>query len=360
MLSVRSRKVKSFAGDIHALSDYLSLMTTHVLPLDDSHAHMEDLPAVFAFDEDEGDMYPLQSVPVRGLVPTQSHVSLGKLEGILEDRAMFKPVFVVIINGTMYVRNGHHRVWLNEAFGNETIVAHVADVSPAPAPSKSVKALLRDATEHFSEQYGIPIEIRSRKQSYMDNDPRPDKFVVTVPHSFDPLAENFDTDSAERYHNVFIETLAEWVEKYRHIYDNEPYEIINTKSDLKSMVKDWCDKTDTPDPKRIHIGKAETQWGAFIVSTDGSGKMSLNSFLQYVPTDLAEYVVVHEVCHARHWFELLQEYPVRQAFHIYGRDGHGKRFWNLVADNMPDYQSRKDDLTQFAKDYYNGPVPDEG
>jgi hypothetical protein len=72
------------------------------------------------------------------------------------------------------------------------------------------------------------------------------------------------------------------------------------------------------EPRRVRVGDFSSQWG----SATGRGVVTLNWRLALAPPGLAEYVVVHELCHLR----------VR---------GHGASFWRLVDARLPDAQARR-------------------
>lgn len=73
--------------------------------------------------------------------------------------------------------------------------------------------------------------------------------------------------------------------------------------------------------KRIYVGNARTRWG----SCSEKGNLTFNYKLAGLPSDIAEYVVLHEICHL---LEL----------------NHGKRFWALVATQKPNHKTLRSEL----------------
>jgi predicted metal-dependent hydrolase len=72
---------------------------------------------------------------------------------------------------------------------------------------------------------------------------------------------------------------------------------------------------------RITIRNQKTRWG----SCSKKGNMNFNYKIVLLPEKLAEYIIVHEICHL-------------------GEFNHSANFWNLVAQTIPDYKEKRKEL----------------
>ncbi len=73
--------------------------------------------------------------------------------------------------------------------------------------------------------------------------------------------------------------------------------------------------------KKMHVRGQRTCWG----SHSSSGTISLNYCLMFLDPGHLRYVMIHELCHARHM-------------------NHSARFWRLVGQFEPDYRQLDKDL----------------
>jgi predicted metal-dependent hydrolase len=75
---------------------------------------------------------------------------------------------------------------------------------------------------------------------------------------------------------------------------------------------------------KVRFRSMKSRWG----SCSAEGNISINTRLQYLPTELIEYVVFHELAH-------LMERK------------HNKNFWNIIAQEFPDYKRWEDELSLY-------------
>lgn len=72
------------------------------------------------------------------------------------------------------------------------------------------------------------------------------------------------------------------------------------------------------DYNRVFFRNQKTRWG----SCSSKRNLNFNWRLVLAPLDILDYVVVHELCHLEQM-------------------NHSKAFWNLVAEQAPDYKKRR-------------------
>jgi hypothetical protein len=76
---------------------------------------------------------------------------------------------------------------------------------------------------------------------------------------------------------------------------------------------------------RISIKDQRTQWG----SCSRKGNLNFNYKIALLPAELADYVIVHELCHLKQM-------------------NHSARYWALVSKTVPDWRERRKKLRRFG------------
>lgn len=77
--------------------------------------------------------------------------------------------------------------------------------------------------------------------------------------------------------------------------------------------------------RKISIRAQRSRWG----SCSERGNLSFNYKIAALPEHLAEYVIVHEICHL-------------------GAFDHSRTFWDLVAKVVPDHKARRREMRSLA------------
>ncbi len=72
---------------------------------------------------------------------------------------------------------------------------------------------------------------------------------------------------------------------------------------------------------RIAIRNQKSRWG----SCSRKGNLNFSYKLAFLPPELRDYVIVHEICH-------VQEF------------NHGRGFWDLVGQTVPEYKALRKKL----------------
>ena len=75
------------------------------------------------------------------------------------------------------------------------------------------------------------------------------------------------------------------------------------------------------DFKKIAIRDQKTRWG----SCSKTGTISFNYKIVHLPPHLADYIIVHELCHI-------------------GEMNHSRKFWVLVERTLPNYKMLRKEL----------------
>lgn len=68
--------------------------------------------------------------------------------------------------------------------------------------------------------------------------------------------------------------------------------------------------------KKVFIKNTKSRWG----STSSKGNININYKILFLPQELQDYLIVHELCHLKHF-------------------NHGPDFWREVAKTVPNYRA---------------------
>jgi len=112
-------------------------------------------------------------------------------------------------------------------------------------------------------------------------------------------------------------------------FSREDY--LKHKNDALALVQkrvDFYNKTYRLSFNNIYIKNQKTRWG----SCSKKGNLNLNYKILFLPKDLQDYIIVHELCH-------LKEF------------NHSQKFWSLVAKVLPNYFDIRKELRKHELFY---------
>ncbi len=150
-------------------------------------------------------------------------------------------------------------------------------------------------------------------------------FIVTMPMR-----------ASESAVEKFITKKAEWIIKKVTYAKNNPKikltqggkkEYKKYKEEARVLVLqrlDHFNKIYNFKWENISIKNTKTRWG----SCSGKGNLNFNYKIVLLPTELSDYIVVHELCHLREF-------------------NHSKNFWKLVSKAVPKYLELRKQIKQI-------------
>ena len=147
-------------------------------------------------------------------------------------------------------------------------------------------------------------------------------FVVTAPYNLEPtLVEKFIIQKSR-----WIINKLDYFKKFKTIIiSGSPKSAYlqhkNRALQLAQERVEYFNRIFNFQYSKISIRNQKTQWG----SCSRKGNLSFNYKIALLPQELADYIIVHELCHLREF-------------------NHSKSFWNLVASVIPDYLAKRKEL----------------
>ncbi len=161
---------------------------------------------------------------------------------------------------------------------------------------------------------------RMRLSVYRDG-----RVILTLPYGF-----------PQKLISVFLNKKAEWIAKHltRFLQSDAKHPVMNKKEYLVHKKRAHALAVERLrhfnsfygfSYERISIRNQKTRWG----SCSKKGNLNFNYRIALLPPHLADYIIVHELCHL-------------------GAFDHSRKFWNMVARTIPAHRELRRELRAYA------------
>ena len=177
-------------------------------------------------------------------------------------------------------------------------------------------------------EYTLRVSKRAKRMRlavYLDG-----SFVVTAPH-----------DMTQSLIDRFIIRKSQWVldkleyfrslgEKFFQRNDSQGY--LKYKENALALAENrinYFNKQYRFLINTVNIKNQKTRWG----SCSRKGNLNFNYKIALLPSRLADYIIVHELCHL-------------------GEFNHSRKFWNLIAKTIPNYMEIRSELRENGLRFY--------
>lgn len=111
--------------------------------------------------------------------------------------------------------------------------------------------------------------------------------------------------------------LAHYSAKDLEVYRDEAYNLVDAKIAHFNKFYKY-------DIRSVTIRNQSTRWG----SCSRQKNLNFNYKIVLLPSELQDYIIVHELCHLTQM-------------------NHGRKFWDLVALQIPDYKEKIKELKKY-------------
>lgn len=172
---------------------------------------------------------------------------------------------------------------------------------------------------------------KSRRAKYVSFTVYPDcSIIVTTPHRI-----------GQSTIDKFISEKKDWIikkVKYFKDINNDKFSLNLSRKDylkhkdnalvkIKSRIEFYIKIYDYPF-NNVCVKNQKTRWG----SCSSKGTLSLNYKLIFLPNEIMDYIVVHEICHLKEM-------------------NHSKNFWLLVEKTFPNHKQIRINLKKYSLIY---------
>ncbi len=146
------------------------------------------------------------------------------------------------------------------------------------------------------------------------------KLVLILPKNF-------------KNHEALIQKHQKWIQRKLKIIEEAVQEAerkeVSSRDDtqLKELVNNIIKKYKQElkvNLNKIFFRKMKTKWASY----SRKNNLTVNKLLKYLPTNLIEYVLYHELAH-------------------YIEKKHNQKFWKIIKTRHPDYENKEKELLTY-------------
>lgn len=164
----------------------------------------------------------------------------------------------------------------------------------------------------------IPYKVVRRNVKYPRVEIKTGDLVVVAPND-----AAFDVDNFVNRHTRWIEEKFEFIKKIKNKFQELKLDEKSTnelKDFVLKRVEDFGEEIKA-DPNKIRLIEMKTKWG----SCSSAGNLTFNKLLRFLPEEVIEYVIYHEMCHLKYL-------------------KHNKGFWDLIEKKYSDHKKFEEKL----------------
>jgi hypothetical protein len=141
-----------------------------------------------------------------------------------------------------------------------------------------------------------------------------------------PKESENEKDILEK-HEKWIQRKELAIEKALEEAETKVLDTNRTEKELRNLVRSITEQTQAELNTRInkiYFRKMRTKWGSY----SSKRNLTINTLLKYLPEDLIEYVIFHEMTHSL-------------------EKRHNERFWKIISKKYEDHQAKEKNLLAY-------------
>lgn len=136
------------------------------------------------------------------------------------------------------------------------------------------------------------------------------------PHNLINRHKKWIYRQAQARHEALTDPIKKTINKTRS--EKEFHDLVFSSINLFS-------KRNGPYPLKVNFRKMTTRWGSCNSETK---KITLNTYLKYLPDPVIQYVIFHELTH-------------------FFKRKHDTEFWEVIAQEFPEYKTLRKNLVKY-------------